>query len=60
MLTINILGDFCVKSLDGLTIGNDLQKILDSGDINVVNFEAPINTPDTNPILKVVLLYNKI
>lgn len=52
MPIINILGDFCVESLDGLTIGKDLQKILDSGDINVVNFEAPINTPDANHILK--------
>lgn len=52
MATINILGDFCVKSLEGLTIGNDLQRILDSGDINIVNFEAPIQTPNSRAILK--------
>lgn len=52
MLTINILGDFCVKSLNGLTIGKDLQRMLDFGDINVVNFEAPIHTSNSRPILK--------
>lgn len=52
MVTINILGDFSVKSLDGLTIGKDLQRMLDFGDINVVNFEAPIHTSNSRPILK--------
>lgn len=52
MATINILGDFSVQSLDGLTIGKDLQRFLDFGDINIVNFEAPIQTSNSQPILK--------
>lgn len=52
MLTINILGDFCVKSLNGLTIGKDLHRMLDKGDINIVNFEAPIYSSSSQPILK--------
>lgn len=52
MVTVNVLGDFCVRLLDGLAIGDSLQSILDSGDLNIVNFEAPIQTPNSPPNLK--------
>ena len=35
MVNINILGDFCVKDLNGLMISEELQGILNDGDINV-------------------------
>ena len=52
MVNINILGDFCVKALNGLVIGEELQGILNAGDINALNFEAPISVPNAKPILK--------
>lgn len=52
MVYINILGDFCVRNLNGLTIGDELQGLLDKGDINVLNFEAPVFVPERKPILK--------
>lgn len=52
MVSINIFGDFCVRNLDGLTFGDRLQSILDSGDINVLNFEAPIYVPNEQAIPK--------
>lgn len=42
MIDINIVGDFCVENLDGLSFGEKLQKQLQSAKINVVNFEGPI------------------
>lgn len=52
MVNINVLGDFCVKALNGLVIGEELQGILNAGDINALNFEAPISVPNAKPILK--------
>ena len=52
MVNINILGDFCVKTLNGLAIGEELQGILNAGDINALNFEAPISVSNAKPILK--------
>lgn len=52
MVYINILGDFCVRNLNGLTIGDELQGLLDKGDINILNFEAPVFVPEGKPILK--------
>ena len=52
MVNINILGDFCVKDLNGLMISEELQGILNAGDINALNFEAPISVPNAKPILK--------
>ncbi len=52
MVSINIFGDFCVNHLGGLTFGDSLQGILDSGDINAVNFEAPISDSKEQAISK--------
>lgn len=52
MVNINIFGDFCVRHLDGLTFSDRLQSILDLGDINVLNFEAPIYVSNEQAIPK--------
>lgn len=52
MNRINIAGDFYVPYIKGLKFGDELKNLLDSGDINIVNMEAPINTPKSKPIKK--------
>lgn len=43
MIKINFFGDFCVRKLNGLAFDENLKSLLKSGDLNVVNFEGPIN-----------------
>ncbi|MCM1139810.1 MAG: CapA family protein [Muribaculum sp.] len=45
MLTINIFGDF-VTSSDNVKISRDLGKIIEEGDINAINIEAPCIDPN--------------
>lgn len=52
MTTINFLGDFCVRKIDGLSFGESFKDLLRNGDLNVVNFEGPINVNKSKPILK--------
>lgn len=51
-VTINIVGDFCVQSLNGLKFGDRLDEVLQSADINVVNFESPLKAEGAQPIKK--------
>lgn len=41
MVILNFFGDFLAPSVDGLSIGANLKRILDNGSYNVVNCEAP-------------------
>ncbi len=52
MVRINIVGDFSVQDLNGMSIGNALQKVLDTGDINLLNYEAPVVSSYSKPIKK--------
>ncbi len=52
MVKINIVGDFCVKDLNTLYFGKRLRDILSLGNINIVNFEAPIYCEGSKPIKK--------
>lgn len=48
-LKINIVGDFCSKNVSNLKFGRKLDLRLKEGNLNVVNFEAPISIPKCNP-----------
>lgn len=56
-LVINIFGDFKCDSVSSLEVGSPLKEILAQGDINVLNFEAPVKvegsslTPKCGPSL---------
>lgn len=52
MLNINIVGDFFSPKLNGLEFCDALNEKLDNADLNVVNFEGPINTNKSVPICK--------
>lgn len=51
-LNINILGDFCVKSLGNLHCGDLLSNCISKADLNVVNLEAPIFIQNATPAVK--------
>lgn len=51
-ITINITGDFYLPSVEGWNFGSSLSGLLQTGDINVVNLEAPLNTPGAKPAKK--------
>ncbi len=52
MAIINILGDFKCNNVSHLQIDNSMRNELSKGDINVLNFEAPIVSEDCKPIEK--------
>ncbi len=52
MTTINIFGDFKCNDVSRLKLGDSLSEILANGNINIVNFEAPIPTNNSIPIEK--------
>lgn len=52
MIRINIVGDFCVKDLDGLSIGHGIRDVLQQGDFNIINFESPLYNDQAKPIPK--------
>ena len=47
MITLNFFGDFLAPSVDSLSIGENLKRILDNGTYNVVNCEAPCMRADS-------------
>lgn len=51
-ITINITGDFYLPSVEGWNFGSSLTGLLKAGDVNVVNLEAPLNTPGAKPAKK--------
>lgn len=51
MALINIFGDFKANTIDQLNLSKELSLLLDAGDINLVNFEAPV-VSDGKPIKK--------
>lgn len=51
-ITINLAGDFYVPNIEDWTIDSQLYSILQEGDINGINFEAPVRTEGTIPIKK--------
>lgn len=52
MLKLNIVGDFFSPQLNGLQFSQPIKDKLNSADLNVVNFEGPINTNKSVPICK--------
>lgn len=52
LLNINIVGDFFSPNLNGLEFSDALNEKLEHADLNVVNFEGPINTNKSVPICK--------
>lgn len=52
MLKLNIVGDFFSPQLNGLQFSQSLKEKLNNADLNVVNFEGPINTNKSVPICK--------
>ena len=52
LLNINIVGDFFSPKLNGLEFSDALNEKLKHADLNVVNFEGPINTNKSVPICK--------
>lgn len=52
IISINIFGDFFTPNVGNLQFGNALKNILEYGDINVVNMEAPITVTGARPIRK--------
>ena len=52
MAIINFFGDFKCDDVSRLKLDNTLSKILSKGDINVLNFEAPISVVGSIPIEK--------
>lgn len=52
LLNINIVGDFFSPKLNGLECSDALNEKLKHADLNVVNFEGPINTNKSVPICK--------
>lgn len=52
MLKFNIVGDFFSPQLNGLQFSQPIKDKLNSADLNVVNFEGPINTNKSVPICK--------
>lgn len=52
MLRINFVGDFRVKDVSNLIFHESLKRELGGADVNVLNFEAPINTEGQKPIKK--------
>ena len=51
-MTINIVGDFKCDGVSKLAFDTSLQKFLYQGNINVINFEAPITLPNSKRICK--------
>lgn len=52
MIKINFCGDFKCDDVSGLELDPSITKILKSGSINVVNFEAPVKAGAIMPISK--------
>ncbi len=52
MLRINVFGDFRTMDASRLQFGTELQALLDAGDINMLNFEAPVYAEGAIPIPK--------
>jgi len=52
MIRINVFGDFRTMDASRLQFGAELQTLLDAGDINLLNFEAPVYAEGTAPISK--------
>lgn len=52
MLILNIVGDFFSPQLNGLQFSQSIKDKLEHADLNVVNFEGPINTNKSVPICK--------
>ena len=52
MIKINFFGDFRVRDVSCLRFGNELQALLNSSDINMLNFEAPVFVEGAEKILK--------
>lgn len=52
MIKINIFGDFRTIDASRLQFGAELQALLDTGNINVLNFEAPVCVEGATPIPK--------
>jgi len=50
-MKISFFGDFKINNITGLSLSNSVQSILNSCDINVVNFEAPVHC-NSKPIKK--------
>ena len=51
-ISINIFGDFRAVKPEILSFDASLQNILNGGNINICDFEAPIRTKGSNPIIK--------
>ena len=51
-MKINVFGDFCCNDASRLHFDDTMTDLLKSSDINVVNFEAPIRTKCSQPIIK--------
>lgn len=52
MITINVVGDFCVSNINGLTFSKTLSAVLNTADINILNLEAPVSNIGSKPIKK--------
>lgn len=50
--TINIFGDFKIDDTSRLRMGDSLKQLLQGGDVNIVNFEAPIKDKECEAIEK--------
>ncbi len=53
MRIVNIIGDFCVKGAESLSLAENLKGALHGAALNVVNFEAPVKSSDSRPIEKI-------
>ena len=51
-MRINIVGDFKCNAVSKISFDTNLKSILSEGNINIVNFEAPIKLPQSKKILK--------
>lgn len=52
LININIAGDFFLPNLEGWSFDTALSVLLQDGDVNVINFEAPVRTEEAVPIKK--------
>lgn len=51
-MIINIVGDFKCNNVSNISFDTSLLMLLKDGDINIVNFEAPIKNSNSKKILK--------
>lgn len=52
MVRVNFFGDFKCDDVTNLSFDEGLQNVLSSGDVNIVNFEAPIAGESSSKIVK--------